>query len=450
MKLTACVVAAQFGCVMGETSKIYAGVDLWFKQTVTTQTPLPPFHLSLSSSPLSQPPSHHTVPNMSGSVKDRLDAIFAGISALVPVEVCLRSIDLRAEWLATVSCAPKPIVTALTLSMCSNLDMGAARELTRLYPSVKKLTIDTAHQSPSGLCDMDALAWLLGEFPQLQRVSIPGLEIAASDAQRLGDAIASARALNTICIRDTKASDATLQAIAAHGDGITKLDISNCDVTDEGFDAIARGCTNLREFLARGIHGASDRAFAGIVSANPELRVLVVNGSSRVGDETLDAVGRTCPHLTHLVVGKTGHITERALLGVAEACPHIETLKLSYINAVTDRVIRAFSSRPRRLRDVLVLSPSSCCLRDVDLQCCWAITDASVHELMSDARRTLRTLNVSGCPLISSAVFPNTPILFEQLTRIEMTDCPYVVDCRGLRAAVAANPRVHFIMPFQL
>jgi hypothetical protein len=135
----------------------------------------------------------------------------------------------------------------------------------------------------------------------------------------------------------TLLTDGTLVAIGQHCNKLRGLDISYTHTTSEGLQAIAAGCTLLKELGAHGCNNLGP-AVEAIARGCPRLQELDAPDSV-ITPAAMRALGECCPLLTALYIDGA-EIGEQDICAVARGCPALRTLEAGHLPLTEDEVDR--------------------------------------------------------------------------------------------------------------
>ena len=254
-------------------------------------------------------------------------------------------------------------------------------------------------------------------------------------------------------LRDLAATSCTLGA-AAYDDGgdddhhhhhhhaLCKLNLSTCNVSDAGVEAVATRCPHLT-FLALRATRVTDRGLEAIAHRCVELEHISVNYCEWFGGRGLVCIAQRCTRLESV---RAGMLTESVVVGIAEHCgARLHRLEFhTYALGMRDSGIEKVVSRCPNLRTLIIYTRGMACTSDdalfsianhcpllhtivldfdsmsdhaidalargcphlqyvclVELES-HQLTDASVDSLFRNCRR-LATLDVRRCALLTDA-----------------------------------------------
>lgn len=124
------------------------------------------------------------------------------------------------------------------------------------------------------------------------------------------------------------------------------------------------------------------------------LKSLKIGLCLKITDEGLIEIGRLCPHLQELDLYRSIGITDKGVSEVACGCSNLETINMSY---------------------------------------CTGISDESLKCLSKCAR--LNTLEIRGCPLVSSVGISAIASGCRQLSKLDIKKCHEINDSAMLSLA---------------
>ncbi|KAI8441670.1 hypothetical protein MSG28_015213 [Choristoneura fumiferana] len=164
---------------------------------------------------------------------------------------------------------------------------------------------------------------------------------------------------------------------------LTHVNVSWCQsITENGVEALARGCPKLKSFICRGCKQVNDRAVSCLATYCPDLEVLNVQGC--------DVDGR-------LSIGLGGPLSRAGDLGAGASCRMLERMDLeecvlitdtlSHCELITDNGIKQLSMSPCAAEHLTVLGLDNCPL----------VTDGALEHLTSC--HNLQLIELYDCQL---------------------------------------------------
>eukprot|EP00899_Mesostigma_viride_P018928 jgi/Mesvir1/27036/Mv20735-RA.1 len=188
----------------------------------------------------------------------------------------------------------------------------------------------------------------------------------------------SCRDLERLDVSDCDVSDNGVIALAQHCHELKHLLLSDCkQVTCASIQHIAEGCCHLEQLVVTRTK-VTDAGITAIARRCTKLRHLDVQSCSYVTDAGISEVAAHCPRLQHLGVQGLLHVTDISIIAVAEACPGLIGLDISACIAMSAHGMRVLADRCRELERVDVANSQ--------------ISSAGLQELASRCAR-LRHLN---------------------------------------------------------
>ena len=222
--------------------------------------------------------------------------------------------------------------------------------------------------------------------------------------------------LTTLCLINSKLTDASLQSIADKSPNLTSLFISSCAITNAGMDAIAAGC--------------------------PAIRSLALDGCD-ISDPTLRRIGEACPFITDLDLSKCPEITDAGLLALAAGCKIIRVMHLSGCNQINNSGTLGIAPLSKLL-ELRTLILEGCELGEHTIGLCglWAacpnvtilclsdwigISDAQLH-LVAVHLHSLTDLDLNCCSKITNEGLWSLGHWCTTLTTLDISHCKKIGD----------------------
>eukprot|EP00928_Gymnodinium_smaydae_P030444 TRINITY_DN22646_c0_g3_i1.p1 TRINITY_DN22646_c0_g3~~TRINITY_DN22646_c0_g3_i1.p1 ORF type:complete len:755 (+),score=90.07 TRINITY_DN22646_c0_g3_i1:232-2265(+) len=175
--------------------------------------------------------------------------------------------------------------------------------------------------------------------------------------------------------------DKGLEGVAQHCRYLQKLGLRSQRVTDHGLQIIAEACCALEELDVDQCGELTDIGFQAVAKCCPNLRVLKC-GQGHQEDED-------CPRLSNV-----------GLQCLARGCPHLETIDMDRKSPHTRELALEFAAS---VTDEALQSLALCCpaLKDLDFSGSAGLTDAGWKEIAQHCK-LLQTMHLTG-PAWSSA-----------------------------------------------
>ncbi|KAJ4839322.1 hypothetical protein Tsubulata_018136 [Turnera subulata] len=211
--------------------------------------------------------------------------------------------------------------------------------------------------------------------------------------------------------------------VMGNGQGLQKLKsltVTSClGVTDNGLEAVARGCPNLKQFCLRKSAFLSDNGLVSFAKAAGSLESLQLEECHRITqfgffgsllncgaklkavslvncfgfkDLNMDmAKPSLCQSLQSLTIRNCPGFGDSSLSLLGKLCPQLQNVELSGLQGVTDAGF------------LPVLESSEAGLMKVNLSGCANISDKVVSRMTQLHGWTLEVLNLDGCRMITDA-----------------------------------------------
>ncbi|KAF7071755.1 hypothetical protein CFC21_077008, partial [Triticum aestivum] len=268
-------------------------------------------------------------------------------------------------------------------------------------------------------------------LPRLQTLKLEGCKIMADGLKYIGISCVSLRELSLS--KCSGVTDTDLSFVVSRLKNLLKLDITcNRNITDVSLAAITSSCPSLislrmescSHFSSEGLRligkrcchleeldiTDSDLDDEGLkaLSGCSKLSVLKIGICMRISDEGLIHIGKSCPELRDIDLYRSGGISDEGVTQIAQGCPMLESINLSYCTEITD-VSLASLSKCAKLNTLEIRgcpSVSSAGLSEIAIGCrllaeldvkkCFAINDVGMLFL-SQFSHSLRQINLSYC-----------------------------------------------------
>lgn len=182
--------------------------------------------------------------------------------------------------------------------------------------------------------------------------------------------------------------DEGLRYVAENCPSLTSLDVSECHlISDEGVKSVAKGCNNLGTLRLAGLANITKRGTAALAKRAPQLLTLVLAGCASIDDAAVAALSPMRLIVT-LDISLCRRVTDK---GVARA-PNwsLKSLYLAGLPLLTSRGLDAIG---KAFADLQLL----------DLAACEGFDNPALATMGARCTK-LHTVNVYGCPAVSSSV----------------------------------------------
>eukprot|EP01102_Stenamoeba_stenopodia_P007813 TRINITY_DN2206_c0_g2_i4.p1 TRINITY_DN2206_c0_g2~~TRINITY_DN2206_c0_g2_i4.p1 ORF type:complete len:1488 (+),score=274.93 TRINITY_DN2206_c0_g2_i4:992-5455(+) len=333
--------------------------------------------------------------------------------------VCCESITDATVQFLSQSCH---LLTSLSLSNCKNISNAAFvnnglanlchLDLTRCI----KLTdegIKCIVKGSKGLLSLN--------LTSCEGVTDAGLEYIADSCDYI----------NSITLtKCPKVTDIGIMVLSNKCRCLSYLDLQRCSITDEGVNAIAVNCTEMKELNLSSLDKLTDDCIQHLYKLT-QLETLILE-DLRLTELGVSSIA-SCSQLTTLKLSYSAGVTDQSLQKLSAQLPQLRVVDLSYCNAMTPAgllkaiaswsklkvlILRGFNhitteaiehpnletltlSWCKHLEDKAVLSLSECPkLTTLDLAWCAKISGNSLHKLAQQCP-SLKSLNLRGCNKIS-------------------------------------------------
>lgn len=169
------------------------------------------------------------------------------------------------------------------------------------------------------------------------------------------------------------------------------LDLSDCEVSDQGLTAIRR-CTELRKLdlnsNKQSRTNISSEGICSIARSCMNLQTLYLRRCVNLTDEAIETVSVSCPQLRLLNIGGCQNITDSSLQALGQNCKFLKSVNVSN-SQITDNGIMK-----------LVSGQCSKTLTEVHINGCRQVTDEAVEAVLQFCPQ-INILLFHGCPNIT-------------------------------------------------
>ena len=227
-----------------------------------------------------------------------------------------------------------PALTAVDLSGCARItDRGLCALLRGVPGRLTSLKVGKARK----ITDV-SLGAMMDTLP-LDDVRVLDL----SGLSRVSDAVLAPLlgAMSSLIELDVsgcaRVGDAAMLGCIERNVQLTRLGMSNTQITDETIRAVASCLSSLTE-LSLGLSAVSDSGLKSLARSLYWLRVLDLSRCNNITDkgvESLDAL----PHLTWLSLSGARHVSDEGLMGVVQDLCSLSFLDVSYNVNITDTFV---------------------------------------------------------------------------------------------------------------
>ncbi|XP_019706567.1 F-box/LRR-repeat protein 3 [Elaeis guineensis] len=340
----------------------------------------------------------------------------------------LQSLDL--SYLAiTEKCLPAilqlPYLEDLSLPECVGVDAlsQGCTSLEVLDMSIRQQVFDIAtcqHAKCAGLSSITnrslglrqmgltyyiPVTCFLQKLPRLQSIKLSDCEITSTELKAIGTSCLSLKELSFS--KCSGITDEDLSFIVSKHRDLLKLDITCCsEITDVSLANITSSCTSLTSLRMESCNLVSKEGFRLIGQRCHLLEELDLTDTD-LDNEGLKAVSG-CFKLSSLKIGLCMNINDEGLVHVGKCCPKLQVLDLYRCTGITDMGISA-------------IGLGCPVLRMINLAYCSDITDDSLRSLSKCLN--LDTLEIRGCPQVSSVGISAIAVGCRQLTKLDVKKC---------------------------
>nr|CAB3488843.1 unnamed protein product [Digitaria exilis] len=313
----------------------------------------------------------------------------------------------------------------LDMSHCQNVTDVGVSSIVKSIPNLLELNL-------SYCCPVTpSMVRSLQKVSKLQTLKLEGCKFMADGLKAIGSSCVSIRELSLS--KSTGVTDSELSFAVSKLKNLLKLDITCCrNITDVSVASITRSCTSLVSLRMESCSHVSSGALQLIgkhcshleeldftdndlddeglkaLTGCTNLSSLKIGICLRISDEGLTHIGKSCPKLRDIDLYRCGGISDDGVIQIAQGCPMLESINLSYCTEVTDRSLMSLSKCtnlntlevrgcPRVSSAGLSEIAMGCrLLSKLDIKKCFEINDVGMLYL-SQFSHGLRQINLSYC-----------------------------------------------------
>nr|CAB3462824.1 unnamed protein product [Digitaria exilis] len=324
----------------------------------------------------------------------------------------------------------------LTLVGCIGIDDDALSSLEKEY-SKSLQVLDMSHCQ--NVTDV-GVSSIVKSIPNLLELNLSyccptlkleGCKFMADGLKAIGSSCVSIRELSLS--KSAGVTDTELSFAVSKLKNLLKLDITCCrNITDVSVVSITRSCTSLISLRMESCSHVSSGALQLIGKHCSQLEELDLTDSDldgeglkaltgctnlsslkigiclRISDEGLTHIGKSCPKLRDIDLYRCGSISDDGVIQIAQGCPMLESINLSYCTELTDRSLMSLSKCTKlntleirgcpRISSAGLSEIAMGCrlLSKLDIKKCCEINDVGMLYL-SQFSHALRQINLSYC-----------------------------------------------------
>uniref|UniRef100_A0A1D1Y7S0 F-box/LRR-repeat protein 3 n=1 Tax=Anthurium amnicola TaxID=1678845 RepID=A0A1D1Y7S0_9ARAE len=302
------------------------------------------------------------------------------------------------ESLATLQQECKSLAT-INLSNCQHIGHVGLSSLTKGAINLRELIL--AYCGPVS----HSLAYSLQKLSKLQSIKLDGCPVTSLGLKAIGNSCASLRELSLS--KCPGVTDEGLSFVTGKNKELAKLDITCCrKITGISIASITTSCTSLKCLKMESCSLVSRDAFILIGERCHLLEELDLT-DNELDDEGLKAISR-CSRISILKVGICLNISDEGVIDIGMCCPDLQEIDLYRSAGITDKSVAAIAQG----------CPS---LQTINLSYCTEITNSSLKSLSKCLK--LNTLEIRGCPRISSLGLSAIAVGCRQLAKLDVKNC---------------------------
>lgn len=246
---------------------------------------------------------------------------------------------------------------------------------------VRVLDIDSILGSSDKFGDHDLKA-ILDVCPEVTRLNLSNCAITDTALMMMSVSNAAKNLISLNLSGCADISDLGIKVLSQACPKLESINLKNCiNITDQAIVSLGYNCNNLQRLRLNGCEKLTDECLVTIANYNLKLRWLDVGLCSGIGDEGVSAIVGSCQHLQWLDLSRPSpkSSTNARLESIVD---------LGYTSQnITDETIIKIAENCRELELV-------------DLSYCTAITDDGLLALANNAK-LLRSLSLKGMPYIT-------------------------------------------------
>ncbi|XP_019053256.1 PREDICTED: F-box/LRR-repeat protein 3-like isoform X2 [Nelumbo nucifera] len=334
---------------------------------------------------------------------------------VISLKWCLSVSDLGVGLLAVkckeIRSLDLSYVPVLNISHCQNVGHVGLSSLINGAENLRQLVL--AYGSPVTL----SLAEAFQKFSKLHSIKLNGCMVTCDGLNAIGNCCIPLRELSLS--KCSGVTDEGLSFLLSKHRELKKLDITCCrKITHVSIDSITTSCTSLVSLRMESCSLVPKEAFILIGQRCYLLEELDLT-DNKIDNEGLKFISR-CSELSSLKIGICLNITDEGLTNIGMFCPKLIELDLYRSTGITDIGIAAIARGCHQLKMINVAY-------------CKDITDNSLRSLSKCSR--LNTLEIRGCPCISSVGLSAIAVGCKQLTRLDIKKCHDIDDVGMLSLA---------------
>jgi F-box/leucine-rich repeat protein 13 len=264
----------------------------------------------------------------------------------------------------------------------------------------------------SSLRDSGLTRQLHAHRPVLGHLSVRGCCNLSPDSLKI---IGECHNLQDLNLSECDITDDVMDVIARSCSGLLYLNLSYCYVTDSTIRILTSRCTNLNHLsLAYCLHFTS-KGLRSIQHGKGCRRLvyLDLSGCSKLTAEGLQYVGTGCPILNTVILDDIPTITDTMITSLASSCHNLRHVSILGGSAFSDRSVRALAHHSKKLRTLKIENNS-------------VVTDTSLRVLGRGCR-DLQLLHLAGCSRLSDKGLVELKRL-KRLQVLNIADCTRVSD----------------------
>ncbi|KAI4344137.1 hypothetical protein L6164_011403 [Bauhinia variegata] len=423
--------------------------------------------------------------NVSSIGDEGLSQIAKGCHLLEKLDLCQSSSISNKSLIAIAEGCPN--MTTLNIESCSKIGNEGLQAIARLCPRLQCISIKDCP-----LVGDHGVSSLLSSASNLSKVKLQALNITDFSLAVLGHYGKAITHLVLNGLQNVSERGFWVMGVAKGLQKLMCLTVTSCrGVTNASIEAMAKGCTNLKQMCLRKCSLVSDSGLvefakaagsleslqleecnsvtqSGIVGAlsnfktklksltlvtcmgikdidvkasmlSPcvSLRSLSIRNCPGVGSASLALVGKLCPQLQHIDLAGFYGITDAGLLPLLENCEAgLVNVNLTCCWNLTDNIVSHLARLHggtlevlnldgcRRITDASLFAIAGNCLllNDLDVSRC-AITDAGIAVLSGARQLNLQVLSLSSCPGVSNKCVPYLKRLGKTLVGLNLQGC---------------------------
>lgn len=223
---------------------------------------------------------------------------------------------------------------------------------------------------------------------------------------------------------------------------VTKLKLHGLNITDISLAVIGHYGKTITDLVLRGLPMVSERGFwlMGNGQGLQKLKSLTIISCQGVTDKGFEALGKGCPNLKQVRLQRSAFLSDNGLVSFANFAKSLETVHLEECHQITQYGVFG------------LLASCAMKLKSLALANCLHVGDADFQPSLLCVCDCLRSISISGCPGFGDANLSILGKMCPQLQNMELNGLSGVTDagvlsliegCKGGLAKVSLSSCVN-------